>query len=140
MAESMFEAAPTTKSRKTWRMVVIGAAVPFAMLAAAPAVGAAEIEQAETVSSEQLPPNPPPTAPDPVAELKQCLADVQALLSGVPAPGAPAPAETEQAPPAPPAPGGPDLAPLNELCQQILTTLQNQPPAPAPADDPVGAP
>ncbi|MCD0447093.1 hypothetical protein LO763_26090 [Glycomyces sp. A-F 0318] len=135
MAESMFEAAPTTKSRKTWRMVVIGAAVPFAMLAAAPAVTAAE--------AEQLPPAPVPGAPDPQAllDLEQCLTDVQALLpADAPAP-AELPAEAEQLPPAP-APAVPDVAALNETCQQILATLQGAAPAPAPApaDAPVDLP
>jgi len=159
MAESMFE---KEQSRKTWRMVVIGAAVPFAMLAAAPAVSAADIDQVETAGSEQVPPMPvdPPVAspteppagqPDPQAllDLQQCLTDVQALLSAdVPA-DAPAdvPAEADQLPSlpdpgaAPPQPAAPDVVALNQTCQEVLTVLQGQDQAPGvPADPPVEVP
>lgn len=118
---------------------MIGAAVPFAMLAAPPVAGAAEAEPVAAVSSEQLPPAPAPTLPDPQAllDLQQCLTDVQAALPAE-TPPAPAPGEAEQLPPAP-APAPPDLNALNELCQQILTTLQGAP-APVPAEDPVDLP
>jgi len=146
MAETMFKEEQSTKSRKTWRMIVIGAAVPFAMLAAAPAVSAAETDQAEVaVQSEQLPglplplPDPGlpvPGVPDPQAllDLQQCLADVQALLPA----DVPAPAEAEQLPVPLPDPGGlpalPDLGALNDTCQAVLATLQAQvPPVDVPA-------
>jgi hypothetical protein len=135
---AMFEEAQSTTSRKTWRAVVIGAVVPLAMLAAAPAVSAAEIEQVEA-AVEQAPPAPGPGAPDDpqgLLDLQQCLTDIQALLPAE-TPPAPAPGGTEQVPPGP-APGAPDLDALNELCQQVLASLGGQ--APAPADDPVGAP
>lgn len=150
MAWSMFDEERTAHARtestdKTWRAVVVGAAVPFAMLAAAPAVSAAEVEthEVQTVNSEQLPPlpvDPPPGLPDPtaLAKLPDLLTCVTDLLAALPAdvPAAPAPpAEgSEQLPPLPaPAPGGaplPDIAALTTQCQDALAKLPPPPVAP----------
>ncbi|GAA2292036.1 hypothetical protein GCM10009853_054820 [Glycomyces scopariae] len=152
MAESMFETARDRSPKtKTWRAVFIGLAVPVAMLAAAPAVGAAETtDRVETVAAEQLPPlpvDPPPLPgglPDPTAltDLATCLTDLQAALDA----GAPLPAELEeefeQLPPLPvPVPGGdpalPDIGALAQTCQDILATVTGAVP---PVDPPVDVP
>jgi hypothetical protein len=149
MALSMFNEERTADARTkstnmTWRAVVVGAAVPFAMLASAPAVSAAEVEthEVQTVNSEQLP--PVPGAPDPtaLAKLPDLLTCVTDLLAALPADVPPAPAPpvegSEQVPPLPlptPAPGGdaplPDIAALTTQCQDALAKLP-APPAPAP--------
>jgi hypothetical protein len=145
----MFHTARAKASKRAWRAVLIGATVPIAMLAAAPAVGAADIDRAETVTSEQLPPAPPaPGVPDPAAlsELLTCVADLFAAALDTQAPPAPPPApmppgEAEQLPPLPPPPGGqppaPDIATLTAQCQDLLALLQPPtppaPPAPAAA-------
>lgn len=125
--------------RNTWRAVLIGAAVPFALLAAAPAVGAAETDTVSgattTVTGEQLP--PVPGAPDPTAltDLATCLNDLKAALDAkAPAPG-PAPAAEQL--PAPPggAPALPDIGALAQTCKDILASVK----APAPPP-PGGAP
>jgi hypothetical protein len=146
----MFKEARVDK--KTWRAVLIGAAVPIAMLAGAPAVSAAETDQTETVNSEQLPlPDPglplPGGLPDPAAlallpDLLTCVTD---LLAALPAevPDAPV-AGTEQLPlPLPvPDPGAgapaplPDIAALTTQCQDALATLTGAVPEP-PVDAPV---
>jgi len=146
--------------KNTWRAILIGAAVPFAVLAAAPAVGAAETaEPVQTVASEQLPPlpvDPPPLPgglPDPTAltDLATCLTDLQAALDA----GAEIPAESqdeyEQLPPLPvpapdlPVPGGdsplPDIGALAQTCQDILATVTGAVPDPGlPVDPPVDVP
>lgn len=143
--------------KNTWRAILIGAAVPFAVLAAAPAVGAAEpADQVETVNSEQLPPLPvdppqlPGGLPDPTAltDLATCLTDLQAALDA----GAPIPAESldeyEQLPPLPvplPVPGGgdapalPDIGALAQTCQDILAMVTGAAPD-LPVDPPVDVP
>ena len=145
MAQSMFTTARAKASTKTWRAVLIGATVPLAMLAGAPAVGAADVDPAETVVGEQLPPAPPPPggAPDPAAltDLLTCVADLLAALDAqAPAPPAPPAAEADQLPPLPPPPGAeppPDIAALTEQCEAALAKLQPPtppaPPAPAAA-------
>ncbi|HEX2145330.1 MAG TPA: hypothetical protein VHG10_12565 [Glycomyces sp.] len=137
MAESMFEEARSKAAKQTWRAVVIGAAIPFAMLAAAPAVSAAETEAVEsTVQSEQLPPVPG-AAPDPTAllDLQQCLTDLQAALSaGAPAPAPAAPGEQVPTQPGGDAPAAPDIGALTKTCQDILATVTGTAPtAPDPA-------
>jgi hypothetical protein len=102
------------KSHKIWKAVVVGAAVPVMMLAAAPAVSATEIETVQA-ESEQLPvPDPgapvdPPAGDDLVTQLGECVA---ALVSAVvdTAGDAPVPAPAEQVP---------DLTP----CTDLLTSL-----------------
>ncbi|NUQ87759.1 MAG: hypothetical protein HOQ43_04770 [Glycomyces artemisiae] len=144
--------------KNTWRAILIGAAVPFAVLAAAPAVGAAApADQVETVNSEQLPPLPGAgdlpvpgdlPIPDPTAltDLATCLTDLQAALDA----GAPIPAESldeyEQLPPLPlPVPGGgdapalPDIGALAQTCQDILATVTGAAPD-LPVDPPVDVP
>ncbi|GAA1677618.1 hypothetical protein GCM10009830_25690 [Glycomyces endophyticus] len=146
-----------TPKTKTWRAVFVGLAVPVAMLAAAPAVSAAEpADRAETVAAEQLPPlpvDPPPLPgglPDPTAltDLATCLTDLQAALDA----GAPLPAELEeeyeQLPPlpVPGVPGGdapalPDIGALAQTCQDILATVTGAVPDPGlPVDPPVDVP
>jgi len=171
MALSMFERerseAQTDAPTKTWRALVVGAAVPIAMLAAAPAVSAAETsDQAETVNSEQLPPLPDPGLPDPglpvpggldpaaLADLPDLLACVSDLLDGlaadVPAPVPAPPVEgSEQLPvplpdPGVPAPGGdaplPDIADLTTKCQDALASLPAPPVDVPPVEPPVDVP
>ncbi|GAA2171499.1 MULTISPECIES: hypothetical protein [Glycomyces] len=174
MALSMFEKerseARTDATTKTWRALVVGAAVPIAMLAAAPAVSAAETgDQAETVKSEQLPlPDPGLPVPDPglpvpggldpaaLADLPDLLTCVSDLLDGlsadVPAPVPAPPVEgSEQLPvplpvpdPGVPAPGGdaplPDIADLTTKCQDALANLPAPPVDVPPVEPPVGAP
>jgi hypothetical protein len=162
MALSMFEkerSARTDASTKTWRALVVGAAVPIAMLAAAPAVSAAETgDQAETVNSEQLPvPDPglpDPGLPDPglpvpggldpaaLAQLPDLLTCVSDLLDGlaadVPAPAPAPPVEgSEQVPPLPlpdpgvPAPGGDAPLPdIADLTTKCQDALANLPAGP----------
>lgn len=146
MAQSMFKEARVKDSKQTWRAVVIGAAVPIAMLAAAPAVSAAETVQTETVNSEQLPPLPgdlplpgglDPTALAKLPDLLTCVTDLlDALPADVPpVPGAPA----EQLPGLPlplpvPDPGAdaplPDIADLTSKCQSALDQLTGAVPDP----------
>jgi hypothetical protein len=161
MALSMFEkerSARTDASTKTWRALVVGAAVPIAMLAAAPAVSAAETgDQAETVNSEQLPPLPDPglPVPDPglpvpggldpaaLAELPDLLTCVSDLLDGlsadVPAPVPAPPVEGSEQLPAPlpvpdpgvPAPGGDAPLPdIADLTTNCQDALANLPASP----------
>jgi hypothetical protein len=161
MALSMFEkerSARTDASTKTWRALVVGAAVPIAMLAAAPAVSAAETgDQAETVNSEQLPPLPDPglPVPDPglpvpggldpaaLAELPDLLTCVSDLLDGlsadVPAPVPAPPVEGSEQLPAPlpvpdpgvPAPGGDAPLPdIADLTTKCQDALANLPASP----------
>ncbi|MDA1368783.1 hypothetical protein [Glycomyces algeriensis] len=152
--------AETESTKGTWRAVVVGAAVPLAMLAAAPAVSAAEVEThavethavgthaVQTVNGEQLPPlpvDPPPGLPDPTAlaklpDLLKCVTDLLAALPAD-APAAPAPPVegSEQLPPPPaPAPGGdaplPDIAALTTQCQDALAKLPPPPVAPPVAE------
>ncbi|THV31503.1 hypothetical protein [Glycomyces paridis] len=116
----------SNNSRKTWKGVLIGAAVPIAMLAGAPAA-----------SAEQL-----PAAPDVQAllDLQLCLADLQAALSvDVPAevPGAeqlPAPGDLPGLPT-----DAPDVAAMNETCQTVLALVLAQSPD-VPVDPPVDVP
>ncbi|WP_205326303.1 hypothetical protein [Glycomyces sp. YM15] len=122
---------PTTK---TWRTVVIGAAVPLVMLAGAPAVSAAEIETVETAQSEQLPPlpvDPPAGLPDPAAllDLQGCLTELQGLIAQLPPPAVPdVPAEAEQLPPLPDpgtgVPDVPDVSALTEVCRQVVEVVK----------------
>ena len=174
MALSMFEKerseARTDATTKTWRALVVGAAVPIAMLAAAPAVSAAETgDQAETVKSEQLPlPDPGLPVPDPglpvpggldpaaLADLPDLLTCVSDLLDGlsadVPAPVPAPPVEgSEQLPvplpvpdPGVPAPGGdaplPDIADLTTKCQDALANLPAPPVDVPPVEPPVDVP
>jgi hypothetical protein len=140
----MFTTARAKSTKKTWRAVLIGATVPIAMLGAAPAVGAADIDRAETVVDEQLPPAPaPPGAPDPLTDLLTCVTELLAALdSQAPAPPAPAPAgaEAEQLPPLPPgAEPPPDIAALTAQCEAALAKLQPQTP-PAPPAPPAALP
>ncbi|WP_460496017.1 hypothetical protein [Glycomyces tarimensis] len=110
----------------------------MAVLAAAPAVGAAETAPSETVAAEQLPPAPDPA---PLLELQACLTELEQLLVGTPPP-APAPpageaeADEQQPPVTPPAPAPPDPAALTETCKKVLQMVQGSPPAPAPAPAP----
>ncbi|MDN3238874.1 hypothetical protein [Glycomyces tritici] len=137
----MFNEARTTDARtestdKAWRAVVVGAAVPFAMLAAAPAVSAAEVEthEVQTVNSEQLPPAPGLPDPQALLDLQKCLTDLQAALPAEPPVAAPV--EAEQLPglplPDPGAPAVPDIGALNEICQQVLATVTGAAPPVAP--------
>ncbi|MDR7339902.1 hypothetical protein [Glycomyces lechevalierae] len=170
MFEKERSEARTDATTKTWRALVVGAAVPIAMLAAAPAVSAAETgDQAETVKSEQLPlPDPGLPVPDPglpvpggldpaaLADLPDLLTCVSDLLDGlsadVPAPVPAPPVEgSEQLPvplpvpdPGVPAPGGdaplPDIADLTTKCQDALANLPAPPVDVPPVEPPVGAP
>lgn len=163
MALSMFEKerseARTKAPTKTWRALVVGAAVPIAMLAAAPAVSAAETsDQAETVKSEQLPlPDPglpvdppadlpvpgglDPTALADLPDLLTCVTDLlDGLAADVPAPVPAPPVEgTEQVPPLPlpvpdpgvPAPGGDAPLPdIADLTTKCQAALANLPAPP----------
>jgi hypothetical protein len=139
--------------KKTWRAVMIGAAVPIMMFAGAPAVSAAETDQTETrtVEAEQAP-GLPGGPPDPTAllDLQACLTELQGLVAKLPPPpvdppAAPpvAPQESEQLPGAP-APAVPDVGALTEICKQVVEVVKGlvppvNPPAPGlPVDPPVG--
>lgn len=151
MAESMFKVERAKETKKTWRTVVIGAAVPIAMLAAAPAVSAAEIDQtaAQTVQSEQLPDlpvDPPAGLPDPAAllDLEACLTELQGLVAQLPPP-AEVPAEAQELPGLPlpdpgagaPLPAVPDVGLLTETCKQVVEIVKGLLP---PVEPPVGVP
>ncbi|MEU6859718.1 hypothetical protein AB0B28_12710 [Glycomyces sp. NPDC046736] len=153
MAQSMFKQERPNYARKTWRTVLIGAAVPLAVLAAAPAVGATETVTAETVNAEQLPGLPAPGLPDPglpdpgvpdvqaLLDLQLCLADLQAALSV----DVDVPAEAEQLPLPGDVPGlptdVPDVAAMNETCQAVLAiVLADVPPVDPPVEVPVPDP
>jgi hypothetical protein len=150
MALSMFQKARSEDkaTTKTWRAVVIGAAVPIAMLAGAPAVSAAETtEQTQTVQSEQLPPlpvDPPAGLPDPAAllDLEACLTELQGLIAQLPP--AEVPAEAEQLPPVVPDPGVPavpDVSALTETCKQVVEIVKSLlPPVDVPVDPPIDDP
>lgn len=126
------KASPFARARKSWRTVLIGAAVPLAVLATAPAAGA-----------EQLPVEPPDVQA--LIDLQVCLADIQAALN-IDVPDAPA----EQLPvpipdPGLPGdlPGAPDVAAMNDTCQLILAiVLDGAPDVPVdpPVDPPVAPP
>lgn len=138
MALTMFKEARSTATKTTWRALLIGAAVPIAMLAAAPAVSAVEIDRTATVQSEQLPGG----VADPTAllDLKQCLTDLQAALPADPQAQAPAPAAGEQLLPDPaaPAPAVTDIAELTKACQAVLATVTSASPPAATAPAPAG--
>ncbi|HLU29930.1 MAG TPA: hypothetical protein VKZ65_15985, partial [Glycomyces sp.] len=109
-------------SRKIWRTVLTGAAVvPIAVLAAAPAVGAATTGAIETADVEQQPPAPAPDPDQALLDLQTCLTKLEGVVAA-PAPAAPAPAvgAAEQQP----APPTPDLATLVETCEAILASAQ----------------
>ena len=140
------------RSRKLWRGVLAGAAaVPLAVFAAAPAVGAAGVGAHDAAQTEQVPDLPVGELPvevpgglDPTAllDLQQCLTDLQAALGDavgeVPDPGGAVPLP-EQLPGLPlpdpglpvPVPGDgsgdapalPDIGALNETCQAVLETV-----------------
>jgi hypothetical protein len=158
MSESMFSEERVTTPKKTWRMAVIGLAVPAVMLVGAPAAMAAETtDQLQPVTSEQLPvPLPdlpvPGGLPDPAAlvdlpALLTCVTDLLDKLGGVapvPLPDVPA-GEAEQLPglplplPLPTDPGSsplPDVSALNDKCQAALANLPDVPvpDVPVPAE------
>jgi hypothetical protein len=169
MAQSMFEKArtdaeQTTKAtKKTWRAAAIGAAIPFAIFAAAPGVSAAGADPAEaapvqTVESEQLPPlpvDPPVDVPDPTAllDLQACLTELQGLIAQLPPPPVEPPVEppvtpptgSEQLPvPAPGDPGAdpglpaaPDVGALTEVCKQVVEVVKSLLPPVPPVEPPV---
>lgn len=173
MAQSMFEKArtddeqTTTATKKTWRAAVIGAAIPFAIFAAAPGVGAAgadpvEAAPVQTVESEQLPPlpiDPPVDVPDPTAllDLQACLTELQGLIAQLPPPPVEPPVEPPVAPPVEseqlppglpvPAPGDPgadpglpavpDVGALTEVCKQVVEVVKSLLPPVPPVEPPV---
>lgn len=145
----------TSTSGKIWRTVLTGAAViPIAVLAAAPAVGAAVTEASGTADAEQEPVQAPVEVPAEVPDQEQalrdldsCLTELEALVGEAPAadPAAPAPAVggAEQLPVEVPdqAPDAvPDLASLVDTCQALLETAQGTAPSaePAPQELPAG--
>lgn len=175
MAQSMFETARsdeerTTEPTKTWRAAVIGAAIPFAIFAAAPGVSAmgadsAEAAPVQAVEAEQLPPlpvDPPIDVPDPTAllDLQACLVELQGLIAQLPPPPTEPPVtppvEAEQLPvPLPPPddpgtgqpPAVPDVGVLTQVCKEIVEVVKSllTPVAEPPADpglpvDPVTPP
>lgn len=108
--------------------------VPIALLAAAPAVGAAATETAGRASVEQAPPVPAPDPDQALLDLQKCLSDLEGAVDALAPAPAPAPAAAEQQP----VPEVPDPATLAETCESILSAVQGAaPPAPpAPAAEP----
>ncbi|HEU5128089.1 MAG TPA: hypothetical protein VFU12_08880 [Glycomyces sp.] len=149
----------TSTSGKIWRTVLTGAAViPIAVLAAAPAVGAAVTEASGPADAEQEPIQAPVEVPAEVPDqtqalrdLDSCLTELEALVGEAPAPAPAAPAPgvgaaeqlpvevPDQAPVEVPA-EVPDLVSLVDTCQALLETAQGTAPAaePAPQELPAG--
>jgi hypothetical protein len=120
------------RSRKLWRGVLAGAAaVPLAVFAAAPAVGATGAETSESAQTEQLGDLPVevPGGLDPTAllDLQQCLTDLQAAVEDtadeVPDPGVPDPGAVAQLEEQIDDPPVPDVGALTEICQSELETI-----------------
>lgn len=151
MAQSMFnEERKTRATNKTWRAAVVGAAVPFAIFAAAPGVSAAgadpvEAAPVQTVESEQL--ALPGGLPDPTAllDLQACLTELQGLIAQLPPPPVEPPVDPPVEPPvAPPveseqlpgAPAVPDIGALTEVCKQVVEVVKGLIPPVEPPVDP----
>jgi hypothetical protein len=152
MAEPMFKEEHDKQSKKTWKALVIGAAVPVMMFAGTPAASAAEADpaqvraQAEALIAEGEQAPALPGVPDPTAllDLQACLTELQGLIAQLPPPPAapPAPVESEQLPglplPDPGAPAVPDIGALTEVCKQVVEVVKGLlPPVPdAPVEQP----